>query len=139
MNRIIFDKTVENDPFTFGFVSQPEEANIVVPEKGIGTSKSKERSVEYKKNHDNCMQIVYNIIIIKKLEIVGIFDLIVKEIEEGQILRSAKTCKICLLVFRLQCRHHWVPVWQPVRRLHVQLPADQGGEYLGHWDGAQRV
>lgn len=49
MNRIIFDKTVENDPFTFGFVSQPEEANIVVPEKGIGTSKSKERSVEYKK------------------------------------------------------------------------------------------
>lgn len=71
MNRIIFDKTVENDPFTFGFVSQPEEANIVVPEKGICTSKSKERSVEYKKNHDNCMQIVYNIIIIKKLEIVG--------------------------------------------------------------------
>lgn len=78
----------------------------MVPEKGIGTSKSKERSVEYKKNHDNCMQIVYNIVIIKKLEIVGIFDLIVKEIEEGQILRSAKTCKIGLLVFRLQCRHH---------------------------------
>lgn len=47
------------------------------------------------------MQIVYNIVIIKKLEIVGIFDLIVKEIEEGQILCSAKTCKICLLVFRL--------------------------------------
>lgn len=34
MNRIIFDKTVESDPFTFGFVTQPEEANVVVPEKG---------------------------------------------------------------------------------------------------------
>lgn len=55
----------------------------MVLEKGIGIFKLKERFVEYKKNYDNCMKIVYNIIIIKKLEIVGIFDLIVKEIEEG--------------------------------------------------------
>lgn len=66
MNRIIFDKTVENDPFTFGFVSQPEEANIVVPEKGRHLQ-IKERSV---RNYDNFMQIVYYIIVIKKLEIV---------------------------------------------------------------------
>ena len=34
LNRIIFDRTVECDPFTFGFVSQPEEENVVVPERG---------------------------------------------------------------------------------------------------------
>lgn len=34
MNRIIFDKTVECDPFTFGFVTQPEDKEIEVPEKG---------------------------------------------------------------------------------------------------------
>ena len=34
MNRIIFDKTVEDDPVTFAFVTKPEKEDEVVPVKG---------------------------------------------------------------------------------------------------------
>ena len=34
MNRIIFDKTVEEDPVTFAFVTKPEKKEEVVPVKG---------------------------------------------------------------------------------------------------------
>ena len=35
MNRIIFDKTIQDDPMTFAFVSVPEEAPEEVPDKGV--------------------------------------------------------------------------------------------------------
>lgn len=34
MNRIIFDKTVSEDPVTFAFVTLPEKEVMQVPEKG---------------------------------------------------------------------------------------------------------
>lgn len=34
MNRIIFDKTVDEDPMTFAFVTKPEKLDEEVPEKG---------------------------------------------------------------------------------------------------------
>ena len=35
MNRIIFDKTVHDDPQTFAFVTLPEEKEEIVPQKGL--------------------------------------------------------------------------------------------------------
>ena len=37
MNRIIFDKTVKDDPETFAFVTMPEVKPDVIPEKGCST------------------------------------------------------------------------------------------------------
>ena len=34
MNRIIFEKTIDGDPFTFAFVTVPEMLRMEVPEKG---------------------------------------------------------------------------------------------------------
>lgn len=34
MNKIIFDKTVTNDPETFAFVELPEQPEDVTPERG---------------------------------------------------------------------------------------------------------
>ena len=35
MNRIIFDKTVDDDPETFAFVTKPELEQEATPEKGM--------------------------------------------------------------------------------------------------------